>query len=68
MAVRRVLVIDSDTDFADFLGQSLGSYGIQVEVIADGSEGLIYAQQTSPVALFIAVDLPDKVGYAICNK
>src|SRR5690349_6506799 len=68
MASRRVLLIDSDPDFHEVLSQALSPYGVEVHVVNDGSDGLGLAQELAPELLFIAVDLPDKVGYAICNK
>src|ERR1700704_3406315 len=67
-AGRRVLLIDSDSHFLDTLKKTLSPYGVDVHVVNDGSDGLSKASEISPELLFIAVDLPDKVGYAICNK
>src|SRR3990172_284979 len=68
MGARRVLVIDSDPNFSDTLRRSLRPYGIDVEVVDDGSDGLQRAKEIGPELLFVAVELPEKAGYAICNK
>src|SRR3972149_3583248 len=68
MGDRRVLVIDSDPNFSDTLRRSLRPYGIDVEVVDDGSDGLQRAKEIGPELLFVAVELPEKAGYAICNK
>jgi CheY-like chemotaxis protein len=68
MADRRILIIDQDPSFADLLMRFLGPYGIEVDMIENGDDGLQKAKDSNPELLFIAVDLPDKAGYAICNK
>ncbi|HKA88990.1 MAG TPA: response regulator, partial [Haliangiales bacterium] len=67
-AARRVLLIDADPHFLETLKQALHPYAVEVFVVNDGSDGLGRAAELAPELIFIAVDLPDKVGYAICNK
>ena len=67
-ASRRVLLIDSDPHFLDTLKGTLHPYAVDVHVVNDGSDGLSRAAEIAPELIVIAVDLPDKVGYAICNK
>ncbi len=52
----------------DELQRILAPYGVTVDVVNDGSDGLGRAASIGPELLIIAVDLPDKVGYGICNK
>src|SRR5262245_27511970 len=68
MSDRSVLLIDSDRNFANLLRQALTPYDVAVEVVDDGSDGLVRAKDLGPDLIVIAVDLPDKGGYAICNK
>src|SRR5262245_7662841 len=68
MAERRVLVIDTDKSFQQAVQRALQPYRVDVQIVDDGSEGLARAAEVRPDLIFIAVDLPDKVGYAICNK
>ena len=68
MAERRVLLIDPDPGFKDLLDRSLGQYGINVHVVNDGTDGLGHVARLEPEAIFISVELPDKVGYSTCNK
>ena len=68
MADRHVLLIDADEAFADVVRNSLAPYGIAVDVTNDGNEGLQRAKDYGPEVLIISVELPDKAGYATCNK
>lgn len=68
MADRHVLLIDADQAFADVVRSSLAPYGIAVDVTEDGNEGLQRAKDYGPEILIISVELPDKAGYATCNK
>jgi CheY-like chemotaxis protein len=68
MAERRVLLIDSDKTFHETLTRALARYGITVHVVDDGSDGLGLVPKLEPEIIFIAVELPAKVGYSICNK
>jgi CheY-like chemotaxis protein/chromosome segregation ATPase len=68
MAQRRLLLIDSDNHFRDLVAHALHPYGVDVHVVNDGTDGLAQAAELAPELIMIAVDLPDKVGYAICNK
>jgi CheY-like chemotaxis protein len=65
MADRRVLVIDNDPTFLDALKSSLGPYGVDVDVVDDGSDGMTQAKQLSPELVLIGVELPEKVGYGV---
>src|SRR6187200_1439263 len=68
MAQRRALLIDSDLQFQDLLSRALAPYGVTVHPVTDGSDGLQHVPELEPEVIFIAVELPDKVGYSICNK
>ncbi|MCE9580677.1 MAG: response regulator, partial [Deltaproteobacteria bacterium] len=68
MSQRRIVLVDSDPDFQRLLTGQLGPYGFEIVIIPDGAEALTKLAQLAPVALFIAVDEPDKAGYALCNK
>ena len=68
MSYRQLLVIDPDPGFIELLERELGPYGVAIDVVNDGSDGLTRVKQANPELIFIAVDLPDKAGYAICNR
>ncbi len=68
MHVRRLLLIDDDPGFQQLLEERLGPYGFQVVLPPDGSNPLGHLKDVRPALIVIAVELPDKVGYALCNK
>jgi CheY-like chemotaxis protein len=68
MAQRRALLIDSDPGFNDLLSRVLAPYAIEVHAVTDGSDGLNTVPDLDPEMIFISVELPDKVGYSVCNK
>src|SRR5262249_61400751 len=68
MAERRVLLIDNDKHFHDLLSRALGRYGVAVHPVEDGSDGLNQVPKLDPEVIFIAVDLPAKVGFSIMSK
>jgi CheY-like chemotaxis protein len=68
MHVRRILLIDDDQDFQQLLEQRLGPYGFQIVRPVDPSNPLGHVKDVRPAIIVIAVELPDKVGYALCNK
>lgn len=65
---RRVLLIDSDPDFQHLLENRLGPHGFVVLTPPDPSNPLAQVKELNPAVIFIAVELPDKIGYALCNK
>ncbi|HKE16241.1 MAG TPA: response regulator, partial [Kofleriaceae bacterium] len=68
MKLRRVLLIDDDPGFHQLLDQRLGPYGFQVVLPPDPHNPLGHVKDVRPALIIIAVELPDKVGYALCNK
>jgi CheY-like chemotaxis protein len=68
MAERRALLIDSDPEFHDLCARVLAPYAVAVHAVTDGSDGLKLVPELSPEVIIIAVELPDKIGYSICNK
>src|SRR5262245_57852614 len=65
---RRLLLIDHDPSFHDILHDNLSQYGFEVYLADDGGAALSQLQEIQPEIIFIAVELPDKVGYSLCNK
>ena len=64
---RRVLLIDSDVMFEHTLRQQLAPFRIDVDVAEEDSDPL-GAVTEPPELIIIAVDEPQKSGYALCNK
>src|SRR5262245_30711910 len=68
MTHRRILLIDIDRDFQRVLGDQLHPYGLEVVAVPPAGDPLAQVSKLAPAAVFIAVDEPEKVGYALCNK
>jgi len=68
MSARRILLIDNDTEFQTRLQENLAPYGFEVYVADEDPASLQSVTDLGPEALFIAVELPDKTGYSLCNK
>ncbi|HEU4335393.1 MAG TPA: response regulator [Candidatus Eisenbacteria bacterium] len=63
----RVLVVDDEPDLVRILEFALRGAGYQVEVAADGQEGLKKARETRPDIILLDLMLPKLDGYKICR-
>jgi len=63
----RVLVVDDEPDLVHILEFGLKSAGYQVEVAADGQEGLKKARETKPDIILLDLMLPKLDGYKVCR-
>jgi DNA-binding response OmpR family regulator len=63
-APARVLVIDDDPALLTTLARILASEGFQVDVAADGADGLARARQQPPAVVLLDLHLPVLDGYA----
>ena len=68
MDQRRVLVVESDHQFAEQVMRALLPYGITANIVGDGTEGLQRAKSDLPDLILLCVELPNMSGYSICNK
>jgi len=68
MDQRRVLVVESDYNFAEQIMRSLLPYGVVAHIVSDGTEGLQRAKSDQPDLILLCVELPNMSGYSICNK
>jgi CheY-like chemotaxis protein len=66
--VRRILLIDADVEFQELLTNQLRRYGLEIVVNVDGADALSQIGPTKPVLVIIAVEEPDKQGYALFNR
>lgn len=66
--VRRLLLIDDDPEFQGLLESRLAPNGFEVVLPPDPSNPLGHVKELRPALIIISVELPDKVGYALCNK
>jgi CheY-like chemotaxis protein len=67
MSQRTILLIDPDRDFHNLLVRELGPYGFAI-VVDTSADPLAQVGKLAATALVIAVDEPDKRGYATFNK
>src|SRR6185503_15785423 len=65
MSSRCALLVDDDRDFSDMIRGLLSACGLDV-VTTDWDDQL--AITLRPALVFIAVDLPDKAGFAVCER
>ena len=65
---RRVLLVDSDTEFRDSLTAQLGRYRVVVMTEPDPDRGLALGQADPPDLTIIAVDEPEKAGFKAFQK
>jgi CheY-like chemotaxis protein len=68
MASKRILVIESEDEFAESLSSMFSGYDTEVSIITDGKSGLQNAKQDPPDLTILCVELPKMSGYSICNK
>src|SRR5438105_4127789 len=67
MSQRRILLIDADRDFHRMLTRELGRYGFEI-VRDDSPEAITRLSELGAAAVVIAVDEPERKGYALFNK
>jgi DNA-binding response OmpR family regulator len=63
----RVLVVDDEPDLIHILEFGLKAAGYQVDVAADGQEGLKKARETRPDIILLDLMLPKLDGYKVCR-
>jgi len=69
MSERCALVLDSDPQYSALVERALGSSGLKVHVLeAAGDGSLDRIVDMRPELVFVAVDLPERAGFAVCNK
>jgi DNA-binding response OmpR family regulator len=66
--IRRVLVFDRETSFAEKLTTALLDYGFEVEILPPLAQEVGRVGEIDPEILFIAVELPDRIGYTLFNR
>jgi len=66
--MKRVLVFESDAEFATNLKEALAARECEVEVVEDGEAGIQRAEASPPELIFLAIELPRMNGFSVCNK
>lgn len=63
-----VLLIESDTVFAQHLTAALEPAGYSVITVGDGASGVDRARSSLPDAIVLSAELPDGSGFAVCSR
>ncbi len=64
----RVLVIDDEANFRDFLGEAIQAEGFEVSLAATARSGLQRAAEHAPHVIILDQNLPDESGLAVLNE
>lgn len=64
----KVLVFESDADFAQSLTAGLAEYGCETKVVEDGEGGIAAASAETPDLILLTIELPRMNGFSVCNK
>jgi DNA-binding response OmpR family regulator len=64
----RILLIEDDSDIAEFIAIELRAEGFDVHVERDGMRGLMTARQSSPNLVVVDRMLPSLSGLEICQR
>ena len=64
----KVLVFESDPEFAGELRTELGRLHCTVHIVEDGNVGLTAAAQDRPDLILLSIELPRMNGFSVCNK
>ena len=64
----KVLIFESDPEFAGELRTELGRLGCTVHIVEDGNVGLTAAVQERPDLILLSIELPRMNGFSVCNK
>lgn len=66
--IKKVLLIEDETDLVDALRLRLESVGWKVSVALDGQEGLRKAREERPDLILLDVVIPKVDGYQVCRR
>jgi CheY-like chemotaxis protein/chromosome segregation ATPase len=64
----KVLVFESDPEFAGELRTELDAFGCSTLVVDDGNVGLQQAVADRPDLILLSIELPRMNGFSVCNK
>jgi DNA-binding response OmpR family regulator len=68
MVSKRILVIESEDNFAQSIVSMFSDYDAEVRIIPDGKDGLEDAKHQKPDLILLCVELPRMSGYSVCKK
>ena len=64
----KILVFESDANFAEQLKSGFAALGCQTTVVDDANFGLQAASRERPDLILLAIELPRMNGFSVCNK
>lgn len=64
----KVLIVDDNVDSATSFAMLCRIDGHEVRTAHDGAEGLAFAQEFEPDAVFLDISLPDMNGYRVAEE
>src|SRR2546428_4858325 len=67
MSMRRLVIIEDETDIVKLLEYNFRREGFEVESFGRGREGLESLQRKPPDAVLLDILLPDQDGFEICR-
>ena len=65
---QRILVFDSDTEFADQVRINFEALGATVDVVDDGPKGIERASEARPDLILLSIELSGMNGFLVCKK
>jgi two-component system, OmpR family, response regulator len=68
MAIAKILVVDDDPAIRNLIVRFLTQRNYQVEAASDGRSALEIFEQFSPDLAILDVNLPDYIGYNLCEQ
>lgn len=64
----KVLLIDDEREFLDFMSKGLGAAGYSVVTAEDGGTGLIKARMFRPDLIICDIRMPNKDGFEVLSE
>ena len=68
MTDTKILIVDDDPNISDLLKMYFENEGYDVNLAADGSEGLNYFKMYEPDLVLLDIMLPKKDGWQVCRE
>lgn len=68
MALAKILVVDDDPSIRNLIQRFLSKQNYQVESAEDGKTALAVFEQFNPDLVILDVNLPDTIGYNLCQE
>lgn len=66
--MKRIVIIDDDEDFLEWLSTGLTRDGYDIVTAMTGKEGLALLQSRLPDVAIVDISLPDMDGFEICTR